>query len=235
MGMLRRFTWCLFLLLLITGMGLFGMGCNRSSSSSDSKNDAAEQESEDNHSSSSGNSTQERAPSPVLVAWGDSLTTGIALPGRTPYPERVALITGMQVINAGVSGESACAGAKRASSVTRHSPRAVFILFGTNDVIAGHDLANSKECIRSMIRAAIGIGARPIVGTIPPMLGPMDHLNKRVDRMNRLIQEVAREERCRLVDLHRQFGDGSGLLLEDGFHPNEVGTQLIAFAFAESL
>ncbi len=227
---------CLVLFILMTGMGMIGTGCLKiSSSSRSSDNSPAEETAGGGEEAPEQGGEEDRAPDPFIVALGDSLTTGVALPARAPYPARVATITGMRVVNAGVSGESACAGAKRAGSAMSSRPATVLILFGTNDVIAGHDLNNSKECLRQMIRNAFGAGARPILGTIPPMRGEMANLNARVNEMNGHIRALAGEEGCRLVDVHGQFGNGEGLLLPDGFHPNETGTQLIAFAFADAL
>ncbi len=109
------------------------------------------------------------------------------------------------------------------------------ILFGTNDVLSGRDPAQSKECLRTMIQAVKRAGAIALIGTIPPMNGPKADLAPVVDELNGHIRAVASEEGARLVNVAGEFGDGSGMLLSDGFHPNDTGTQAIAFAFAEAL
>ena len=53
--------------------------------------------------------------------------------------------------------------------------------------------------------------------------------------LNNLIRDMASSEDARLVDLEAEFGTGEGLLLGDGLHPNEVGNQVIAEAFADAL
>ena len=224
---------CLGFFILLVGIGMIGAGCLGSSSSSGSSGTNPDADTADG--AIDVDDVPEPEPDPFIVALGDSLTTGMAMPGRPPYPARVASITGRRVVNAGVSGESACAGSKRAGAAVSSGPAAVLILFGTNDVIAGHNLSKSKECIRSIIRTVSTSGARPILGTIPPMRDAVEHLNAIVNEMNDHIRALAGEEGCRLVDVNQQFGDGEGLLLPDGFHPNETGTQLISFAFADAL
>ena len=218
----KKFQW-LVLLLMLSGLALSGVGCLDSSSKSKDKAPAEEAEPE----------AKEEKPRPI-VAYGDSLTTGDAAPGVTPYPARVADIKGTSVLNRGVNGQSSCAAANGADRPLANKPTFFLILVGTNDVLAGHQLDGSKECIRSMIHKARAAGAVPIIATIPPMIGDYETLMPKVDYLNGLIRELAGEEGVKLVDLAKQFRSGEGLLLPDGFHPNETGTQLIAFAFAEA-
>jgi lysophospholipase L1-like esterase len=46
---------------------------------------------------------------------------------------------------------------------------------------------------------------------------------------------MADAEGVALVDLQGEFGEGAGLLIGDGLHPNDAGNQLIALAFNDAL
>ncbi|MET0157164.1 MAG: GDSL-type esterase/lipase family protein, partial [Methyloceanibacter sp.] len=62
--------------------------------------------------------SQAAAPTPVIVAFGDSLTAGLGLPEKDSFPaqlERALKARGQEVkvVNAGVSGDTAAAGLAR--------------------------------------------------------------------------------------------------------------------------
>jgi acyl-CoA thioesterase I len=213
-----------FVMLLMLGGLAAGAGCLDSSSKSKDKAPAEEEQAP----AAEGEKTR------PIVAYGDSITTGAAAPGVTPYPARVAGIKGTSVLNRGINGQSSCAAANGADGPLSSKPTVFLVLVGTNDVLAGHKLDVSKECIRTIIRKARSAGATPIIATIPPIIGDYAELMPDVNYLNGLIRDLAAEERVKLVDLARQFGSGEGLMMPDGFHPNETGTQLIAFAFAEA-
>ena len=172
---------------------------------------------------------------PTIVAYGDSITRGSSLPTALPYPARVEAMVGRRVINESVPGEGTCRAASRVEVLQRYNADTVMIMYGTNDVLGNWNLRVSKECLRNVIRAVKAMGARPLLATIPPMIDEKERFMPAVEVMNEFIWELARQENVQVVDVFTEFGTGEGLFLPDGFHPNEVGTQLIAFMFAEAL
>lgn len=218
-----------WLALLLLGWVLAVSGCDDSSS----KKSDPEPEAEEEVQEETANDT-ETVTRPI-VAYGDSITTGEADPGSASYPSRLSRIIGETVVNRGEGGISACRASNGVDSILSRKPRSVLILLGTNDVLAYHVLATSKECLRNIIRQVRKAGGKPIIATIPPMIGDMDVLMSRVDEMNGHIRSLASEEGVTLVDVAAEFGSGEGLMLADGFHPNATGTQTIAFAFAAAL
>ena len=223
----RKTSW-LFTIVALFGLMLPGAGCDDGSSGSDgAAAEAADDESQSNAEEDSD------APGPI-VAFGDSITSGEADPGVPSYPSRLAQIKGEDVYNRGVGGISSCAAANAINLALSLDPRIVLILLGTNNVLAGHDPAEAKECLRWIIQDVKDAGGRPIIGTIPPLVGDKASLMPIVDQMNALIRALAAEEQATLVDLANEFGTGEGLMLADGIHPNGTGAQLIALAFSES-
>lgn len=218
-----------WLILMLLGWVLAVSGCDDSSSKKSEPEPEAEEEVQEE--TESENETVTRS----IVAYGDSITTGEADPGSASYPSRLSKIIGETVENRGVGGISTCRASNNVDSILSRKPRIVLILLGTNDVLAYHVLATSKECLRNIIRQVRKAGGKPVIATIPPMTGDMDVLMSRVAEMNGHIRSLASEEGATLVDIAAEFDIGEGLMLADGFHPNATGAQIIAFAFAAVL
>jgi lysophospholipase L1-like esterase len=88
----------------------------------------------------------------VILAFGDSLTTGVGTTKSKSYPSVLADLTGLQVVNAGVSGETTAQGLKRLSNVLNQSnPNLVILIEGGNDILRGLNLAQAKNNLRNMI------------------------------------------------------------------------------------
>jgi len=175
---------------------------------------------------------------PNLVAcMGDSLTMGYMSQGA-PYPQRLAALTGKNVLDYGVGGIRSDYGASIVSSVVARKPAYVCILYGSNDAIsfsfAGPEgTVNNLRRIVSVCRANNCI---PILATIPPMNGAHEVFNGNVTRVVEAVREFAKEEKICLVDLHKAFGDGEKYLNPaDGLHLTEEGGDLIAKKFAAKI
>ena len=171
----------------------------------------------------------------VYAAVGDSITYG-GNGGGAPYPPRLAGITGKTVSNHGVPGaESGDLVGDVGNILANETPAAVLILLGANDVINGapHDVTINN--LRSMIQQAKANNTVPVIATLTPMIYVHDIFNGSAQELSSLIRDLASSEGANLVDLESEFGSGEGLLLGDGLHPNEVGNQIIAEAFADAL
>lgn len=87
-----------------------------------------------------------------ILAFGDSLTAGVGANKLDAYPEQLELLTGIEVINAGVSGETTEEGLKRLSTVLdQYNPQLVILLEGGNDILRGYDLQKTKLNLSAMI------------------------------------------------------------------------------------
>lgn len=71
-----------------------------------------------------------------MLALGDSLTYGIGASREESYPTMLAKMTGWNVVNAGVPGETAGQGcARMADLLAEHRPQLVLVLLGGNDFL----------------------------------------------------------------------------------------------------
>lgn len=169
----------------------------------------------------------------LMVAIGDSITAGTMITGPS-YPSRLAGILGKNVKNRAVTGARSSAAGGQAAGALALKPGYLLIMFGTNDVfeeISSDVVAGNIANVIQMARAQKTI---PVVATIPPNL-KNEFQADFVASYNNRIKSVARSGGARLANVNAEFGSGAGLIQEDGYHPNETGTQVIAYAFADAI
>src|SRR5262249_12695460 len=99
---------------------------------------------------------QATAATPVIVAFGDSLTAGLGWRGKAPcraQRERGLRGRGQEVkgVNAGVSGDTASAGLARLDWAMPDDASAVIIELGANDALQGLDPAATKATLEKII------------------------------------------------------------------------------------
>ena len=201
-------------------------------------------------------------PSPFtldIVAFGDSITegqNGDAPPGLcgqllcidvpNAYPTVLAgnLADGyphgtIDVVNAGLGGEPAIgAGESRLPGVlATHSPQALLLLHGTNDLLANRPPADIATAIRNMIRTARSSGVTYVfVGTLLPQRAggtpPRGTAGALVVPANNAIRPVVAAEGAILVDTYGAFvGNETTYLANDGLHVTPTGNRVIASLF----
>lgn len=171
-----------------------------------------------------------------VVALGDSITAGGECRDEgQSYPSRIAGITGLKVINAGVSGESSGGAADRAGGVlSKNKPGFMLILTGHNDAIFDRDYNEVMGNIRSIVRKAKDNKTVPILATLVPINAPRVWATGPAEDYSAGIRKMANEEGVQLVDLEKEFGLDESLQC-DGLHPNSSGSAIIANAFADKL
>ncbi len=191
-------------------------------------------EDDDDSSGGGGGAISEEMNRDLVVCVGDSITQGYACDGA-PYPAQLAGITGKSVVNKGVGGVTAEAAPSAVRSAIAQKPAYICILYGSNDAIAGRDPNITKEQLRVAVAACKEAGIKPIIGTPPPMRDGHSLFNGGAKGIAEAIRKMASEEGVACVDLYGAFGDGTGLLVPDGLHPNAAGALLIAQKFAGAL
>ncbi|WP_415641208.1 GDSL-type esterase/lipase family protein [Shewanella violacea] len=105
--------------------------------------------------SCSGDKLAPLTASAEILAFGDSLTYGKGATEGGDYPAVLAELTGLKVINAGVSGETTSQGLIRLSDLLdRETPELIILLEGGNDFLRNHDIAKTKTNLAQMIELA---------------------------------------------------------------------------------
>ncbi|GIU16075.1 arylesterase [Shewanella sp. MBTL60-007] len=90
-----------------------------------------------------------------VLAFGDSLTYGVGASKGLDYPSQLAGISGYEVINAGISGETTSAGKQRLGALLeRHDPELLILLEGGNDFLRNQPQDKTKANLANMIEQA---------------------------------------------------------------------------------
>ncbi len=170
----------------------------------------------------------------VLVCAGDSLTHGLANANFVKPLQRRLTGDGVQVVNAGWSGDLAVNLLRRVDDIVACRPDVVTVLIGTNDVAARIDekwlkgyrrkelteppsadsyrrsLERIVERLQQQTSASIALLEIPMVGE------NLDSVhNQRVDAYNEIIHETADAHGIRVLPLHQRLVD----LLPAGHRP----------------
>lgn len=104
----------------------------------------------------------------VVLAFGDSLTYGYGVDKTESYPSALQELSGLQVINAGISGETTSQGLKRLETVlTKHQPKLVILLEGGNDLLRKVPTGVTHSNLRRMIQIIRASGAEVILVGVP--------------------------------------------------------------------
>jgi lysophospholipase L1-like esterase len=90
-----------------------------------------------------------------ILAFGDSLTFGVGTAQANSYPAVLAELSGFNVINAGISGETTESGLKRLPlELDRTSPDLLILIEGGNDILQNKSEPAIKANLKKMIELA---------------------------------------------------------------------------------
>ncbi len=104
----------------------------------------------------------------TILAFGDSLTSGVGTEESKSYPRVLAELSGMRVVNAGVSGEVTEQGLKRLpETMDQTMPDLLILLEGGNDILRNKDLELTKRNLAAMIELAQSRGVDVVLIGVP--------------------------------------------------------------------
>lgn len=163
----------------------------------------------------------------VVLAFGDSITAGVGASQGPAYPALLAAETGWQVINAGVSGDTArAAGARLAPLLRANQPDLVIIELGGNDFLRQTPAAQVRDYLREIIRQAQASGARVALVAVPRLSLLRASIGALSD--SPIYAELAEEEGVILIpDVLSEILSDNNLRADD-IHPNALGYQQLA-------
>ena len=168
---------------------------------------------------------------PVIVAFGDSLTSGPGLRPEQAYPallqQRIAAEgRDYRVINAGVTGDTSGDALLRFDAALVPDTRIVILAIGGNDGLRRVPVATVERNIATMIERAQARGIRVLLCQMeaPPVGG----LNYTIE-FHRIFTRLADRYKVPLVPFFLLGIIGNDDLdLDDTLHPNAAGHKVIA-------
>jgi acyl-CoA thioesterase-1 len=168
----------------------------------------------------------------VLIL-GDSLTEGYGLPKEAAFPAVLAKLLrdrghdDVEIVNAGISGSTSASGPSRLRWLLKGQKPAVLVLaLGGNDGLRGLPAAVMRTNLQEVVELAQANGIRTLLAGMkaPPNLGPAY-----VREFDGVFPALAAQEHIPLMPfLLEQVAGDPALNQEDGIHPNEKGSRLIA-------
>jgi acyl-CoA thioesterase-1 len=180
--------------------------------------------------------TPEPTPAPEvdrlrIVVLGDSLAAGLGLPEAEAFPavlEQMLREAGREVdvLNAGVSGDTSAGGLSRIDWVLKTRPEMLVVELGGNDALRGQPLENTDRNLRSIIARGRESGARVVLlgMDVPTNYGP-DYAGAFAE----MYKTIARDEEIVLVPgFVRELATDPALMQPDGLHPTAEGQRLLA-------
>ena len=104
----------------------------------------------------------------TILAFGDSLTVGYGVSAASSYPAVLAELTGLHVINAGVSGETSDRGLERLpDALDSAEPDLLVLIHGGNDILQNRSLAELEANLGAMIELAHSRGVPVVLIGVP--------------------------------------------------------------------
>ena len=107
-------------------------------------------------------------PGSTVLALGDSLTFGTGASAETSYPTVLAGLTGWNVVNAGVPGDtSAQALARLPALLAEHQPKLVIVSIGGNDFLRKLPESDTRAHVHAICKQSLDAGAQVLLVAVP--------------------------------------------------------------------
>ncbi|KRR28909.1 arylesterase [Bradyrhizobium retamae] len=165
-----------------------------------------------------------------MVVLGDSLSAGLGLSAPAAFPARLQKALSdkginVDMINAGVSGDTTSGGRDRLDWSIPEGTEAVILELGANDALRGIDPAVTRAALSDILTR---LKARKIAVLLCGMLAPPNYGSEYAARFNAIYPELSKSFG---VPLYPFFLEGvaseAKLNQADGIHPTAEGVDII--------
>ena len=166
-----------------------------------------------------------------IVAFGDSLTAGFGLAPQDAFPVRLEQLLkakghAVEIINAGVSGDTTAGGRGRLDWAVPPGTDAVILELGANDMLRAMPVDRARANLDAILAK---LNERGIVVLLAGMRATRNLGDGYANSFDSIFAELAEKHGALLypfflagVALDPKFN------LQDGLHPNAAGVQIIA-------
>ena len=164
----------------------------------------------------------------LIVAFGDSLTAGYGLPLSESYPAQLQVKLrdegySVNIVNAGVSGETTRGNLERAPFIRKQSPDIVLLGIGGNDALRFLPIDETRLNIKKTIEL-LNAGKNPPHIILLSMQAPLNAGSEYKKEFDALYNELATEYSLSLVPfITESIFLNERYKLQDGIHLNRDG------------
>jgi acyl-CoA thioesterase I len=164
------------------------------------------------------------------VVLGDSLSAGLGLSAPAAFPQRLkkALESNgiaVDIINAGVSGDTSSGGRDRLDWSVPDGTQAVILELGANDALRGTDPAVTRSALSDILTR---LKARGIAVLLCGMVAPPNYGSDYSARFNAIYPDLAKSFGVPLYPFFLEGVAGDTRLNQaDGMHPTAEGVDVI--------
>ncbi len=179
-----------------------------------------------------------------IACVGDSITEGMGIEWQSEnsYPAQLdkKLGDGFEVMNLGrssttmmIDGDFPYWSAKEFTDVFRYHPDLIIIKLGTNDAkLKQWNPAKYRESYQRTIDTFLTITPKPdimLCKAVPPQQTRWEITDSIVNgEVNPIVEELAKKNNLKLIDLYEAVGHKEELFVKDGIHPNAAGAAVMA-------
>ena len=171
----------------------------------------------------------------VTIAFlGDSLTAGLGLLSNQAFPAKIGELfeaegyTGIEIDNAGVSGDTSAGGLRRVEQILTGNVKILVVALGGNDALRGLTVAETRENLRQIIDIA---QSKNVVVMLCGMEAPTNLGEDYRVPFKQLYFDLLRSYQRQIVYvpfLLEGVAGNPALNQADGIHPTEAGARIIA-------
>jgi acyl-CoA thioesterase-1 len=165
-----------------------------------------------------------------IVALGDSLTAGYGLPAADAFPaqlERALKAKGylVNVVNAGVTGDTAAMGLARLSRSIFDNTDAVILELGANDMLRGYEPSSTCKSLAAILE---NLKAHHIDVLLCGVRTQPDRGNAYKKAFAQMFADLANEHNLLFYPAFDEaFVDDARLKLSDDLHPTALGIDAV--------
>jgi acyl-CoA thioesterase-1 len=165
-----------------------------------------------------------------MVVLGDSLSAGLGLPAPAAFPERLQKALkdkgiAVDMINAGVSGDTSSGGRDRLGWSVPDGTEAVIVELGANDALRGIDPKVTRAALSDILTQ---LKARKIAVLLCGMLAPPNYGSDYSAAFNAIYPDLAKSFGVPLYPFFLEGVAGDARLNQaDGLHPTAEGVDVI--------
>ena len=167
----------------------------------------------------------------VVVALGDSFTSGYGAPPGKSYPDYLEEYLNnsgyyYKVLNFGRNGASSGDGLKQLTAIEKKKPALVVVILGANDMLDGLSIAQTTANLNTIVSSLQGSGSKVILGELTLS---KDYGANYIQEFHAMFLSLAKQYNVPLdSELYYDLTGVPGMLQDDQVHATAEGNAQVA-------